>query len=145
MPEDSQNNPDTRSPETPAEHLLANCRPQPAIPAVLALLLMVMMPMLSPGAAVDGWQLWLIGAGLLVSAGLAIAAGFCSFAPQVFWLMLAAWAHNLAARAALPDILMMLLFGCAVGVVLMIFLQLWRVVTGRFVPTLSTAEPEPES
>jgi membrane protein implicated in regulation of membrane protease activity len=79
---------------------------------------------------------WLIAAGILVSCGLAIAAGFCSFFPPLAWMALAllclnstrAWASPLPVRVAF-------LAGVFASVV-MLAIQAWRVRTGRFVPTI---------
>lgn len=128
-----------RPPHTLGEHVTANCRPQPAIPAVIVMLPAALLPLLmlgAPGNAAAGWLLWLIGAAFLGSAALAIAAGFCSLAPQLIWLMLALWARSLIERAGAPDILLYTLYLCAAAVIAMIGVQLWRIATRRFVPTV---------
>ena len=132
-----------REPHGWFEHVAANCRPQPAIPAVLAFFLLVLLPMMSASSVADGistWQLWLITAGVVVSCGLAIAAGFCSLAPPVIWVVFAAWGLSLAGRAGLPVFHTAVIYlGMAVAAVV-ILIQLWRVRTRRFVPTVIDAE-----
>ena len=127
-----------RPPATLAEHVVSNCRPQPAIPAVLVLFLMVLMPAmtLQASAAQGGWMVWVIAAGVVISCALAIAAGFCSFAPQALWIALALWAMQLFGRAGLPQALQQLLVTGIAVATLMIAVQAWRVATGRFVPTV---------
>jgi hypothetical protein len=128
-----------RPPRTAAEHVLANCRPQPAIPAVLIFFLMVLMPAVtleSQSVGSGGWLLWMIGAGIVISCALAIAAGFCSFAPQALWIGLALWAATLFERLELPGALRWLLIAGILSAAGMMIVQLWRVTTGRFVPTV---------
>ena len=128
-----------RSPQTVLEQVLANCRPQPAIPAVLALLLMVLLPaMLAPSDPdqIGAWLLWLIPAGIAVSCGLAIAAGFCSLAPQAIWMVLAVWALSLIGRAGFPEIHSITVYAGMVAVFIMFAVQVWRIATRRFVPTM---------
>ena len=137
----------TRAPATRAEHVLTNCRPQPAIPAVLAMLLLVLLPLMQvAGSEADAGtvRIWLVAAGLVSSAGLAFAAGLCSFAPQIIWLLLAAWAHSLLGRAEMPVPLFWLLYLAIACVAAGIIAQLWRVLTGRFVPTIRLADPDEE-
>ena len=125
-----------RPPATLQEHVTSNCRPHPAIPAVLAFFLLVLMPAISLQPASPGWVLWGIAVGIVVSCGLAVAAGFCSFAPQVIWIALALWAMQLFERGAAPGALRQLLIAGIVAAALMIVVQAWRVATGRFVPTI---------
>ena len=125
-----------RSPQTTAEHITANCRPQPAIPAVLAIFLLVLMPALSASNGLSDWHLWLVPAGLVISCGLAIAAGFCSLAPHVIWVFLALWANTLLLRAGFPGFHTGLLYLALAITVIMFIVQLWRIRTRRFVPTI---------
>ncbi|HHQ13409.1 MAG TPA: hypothetical protein ENK16_00120, partial [Chromatiales bacterium] len=86
-----------RAPAGPVEIVLANFRPQPAIPAVLVFMLSVLIPILSlspQGGAASSSSvfMWLVPLGILASCGLAIAAGFCSFFPQTIWIVAAVWA-----------------------------------------------------
>jgi len=125
-----------RPPQTTAENITANCRPQPAIPAVLAIFLLVLMPALSASNGLSDWHLWLVPVGLVLSCGLAIAAGFCSLAPHVIWVVLALWANTLLLRAGFPGFYTGLLYlGIAITAIMFI-VQLWRIRTRRFVPTI---------
>ncbi len=126
-----------RPPQTLTEQVLANSRPQPAIPALLALMLMVLLPALSAKTGISAWQIWLIPAGVMVSAGLAIAAGFCSLAPQLIWVALSLWGLTLIDKADLPAWHNMIFYFGLAAVSAMFFVQIWRIVTGRFVPTIS--------
>ena len=132
-----------REPHGWFEHVVANCRPQPAIPAVLVFFLLVLLPMMSASPVVDDlstWRLWLIPAGVVVSCGLAIAAGFCSLAPPIIWIVFAAWGLSLAGRAGLPVFHTTVFYlGMAVAAV-MILIQIWRIRTRRFVPTVIDAD-----
>jgi hypothetical protein len=132
-----------REPRGWQEHVVANCRPQPAIPAVLAFFVLVLIPLMpaaAPAAEISTWQLWLIPAGLAISCGLAIAAGFCSVAPPLIWIVFATWGLSLAERAGLPVVHMAIIYlGIAVAVI-MVFVQIWRIRTRRFVPTVVDAE-----
>jgi hypothetical protein len=116
--------------------VLANCRPQPAIPALLLLLLTLMMALPAanqpqPGALIA----WGVPLGLLASAGLALAAGFCSFFPPFAWLALAWLASGRLGSIAAPLIEPALWAGSAIAL-LAVVIQTWRVATQRFVPTL---------
>lgn len=132
----------TRTPRTPLEILTANCRPQPAIPALLVLLFCGLFA----GAAVQGgsgsFAAWGLTAGLLVSCGLAIAAGFCSVFPTLAWIALAAllFRSSVAALALHSRVALGIGMLAATG---MTFVQIWRVRTGRFVPTISDRAPGP--
>ena len=128
-----------RPPRGLAETVTANLRPQPAIPAVLVFLLTILW---SVGAATgpgepSAWLL-LVPAGLATSCALAIAAGFCSFFPQLAWILLAAWALKFAGvDGPLPAYnRYLLLVGMAAAAAAAI-LQFWRVRTGRFQPTIT--------
>ncbi len=132
----------SRAPQTAFETLIANCRPQPAIPAVLVM----MLTLVGAGSAVgaEAWTGWLIGAGILASCGLGIAAGFCSLAPPLAWLGLAWVGRGLLAAAAGAPYTRYVLMLCGVASVAMIAVQIWRIRTGRFVPTIEEA-PDEES
>jgi len=131
-----------RPPQTTAEHITANCRPQPAIPAVLAIFLLVLLPALSASGGISDWHLWLVPVGLVVSCGLAIAAGFCSLAPHAIWAVLALWANTLLPRAGFPGIHTGLLYLCLAVTAVMFVVQLWRIKTRRFVPTIRVGTGE---
>lgn len=126
----------SRPPASAFEALTANCRPQPAIPALLVLLITMMGATSATG---DGpaWTGWLIGAGLLASCGLAIAAGFCSLAPPAGWLVLAFLGSGVLSAAPGAAYLRVALLVCAAAAMGMIGLQLWRIRTGQFVPTIA--------
>lgn len=119
-----------------SETALAHCRPQPAIPAVLSMLLLVLYPLISNAMAGSGWLPLLVAAGTLVSCGLAIAAGFCSFFPPLIWLGLAGWCSTLPGFAALPGYNTVVLMLGAVCAVAMLGVQAQRVRSGQFVPTV---------
>lgn len=125
-----------RRPATLVERVVSNCRPAPAIPAVLAFFLLVLVPIMSAQSALSGWLIWVVAAGIVISCGLAIAAGFCSFAPQAIWIALALWGMQLVERVAAPDALSQLLMAGIAAAGLTIILQAWRVATCRFVPTI---------
>lgn len=137
-----------RPPEGWLETLQANSRPQPAIPAVLVLLLSIMIPVMSlqPGATPDHTSIaWLLlPIALLASCGLAIAAGFCSVFPQIIWILIAAWALKFTvAGGPMPSYNRYLLIAGMLACTGMFFFQVYRVHTGRFVPTVRDPEPEP--
>ena len=122
--------------------ILANVRPQPAIPSAIVFFLSMIWPIMF--ADPDGLSApfgnsfahYLIALGLVVSVGLAIAAGFCSLFPQALWIVLALWGLSLIDRNGLPPELRNVL---GLGIVLAVFMigfQLWRILTQRFVPTL---------
>jgi hypothetical protein len=115
--------------------LRAHCRPRPAIPALLVLLMGLMIALPAAGRPEVGPLVaWGMPIALVVSAGLALAAGFCSFFPPIAWLAVVALGSKpllAASAAAIPAAL-------AIGAVLAIAaigIQGWRVATGRFVPT----------
>lgn len=124
----------TRAPQTAFEALVANCRPQPAIPAVLVMMLTLVGASSAAGGGASAG--WLIGAGLLASCGLGIAAGFCSFAPPLAWLGLAWLGRGLFEAAAGAPYTGYALLLCSVAAVAMLGVQAWRVATGRFVPSI---------
>ena len=127
-----------RPPQNWQETLVANSRPQPAIPAVLVFFLAVLMPtMFMAGADPQPlWQILLVALGIVASCGLAIAAGFCSVAPQAIWFALAVWALNLDCSASIAPVNETLLMIGMVSVIAMIGVQIWRVRTAQFVPTI---------
>lgn len=133
--------PAVRTPETVGEKLLANFRPQPAIPALIVLIVSILVPAMTfvPGtAADDGGSLFLllIPVGIVVSCGLAVAAGFCSLFPQLAWIALAAWALKFTQSGPLPGYNRMVLLAGIVAAAAMVVVQIWRVRTGRFQPTI---------
>ena len=128
----------TRPPGSALERALANCRPQPAIPAVIVFIFFVVIPSAAFSAAGGtGWPYWVMAGGIAASCGLAIAAGFCSLFPQTAWIVLAAWFWNRAAELPLPAPHRILLIAGFVAAGAMIVVQLWRIGTGTFVPTVS--------
>jgi hypothetical protein len=133
---------DHQIPQSLQARLIANCRPQPAIPAVLTFFGLVLIPamVLAPNGG-TAWGPVLIVIGILVSGALAIAAGFCSVFPQTVWLVLAAWFLATPASAPVQDLLV---FGM-ITVTIMLAVQIWRVLTGRFVPTIETGQGQPNS
>ena len=120
------------------EVVLANCRPQPALPAVLVFMLTLLLAMSAARSVGDpGWIAWLVPLGVLASAALAVGAGFCSLFPQAAWLALAVWAlPTLTAGGPLPFTAYVVYLGFA-AVIIMFAVQLWRIATRRFVPTLA--------
>lgn len=139
-----------RPPRGLLETVTANCRPQPAIPAVLVLLLSVIIPVLgqgpgAPPAGADGSLLMLlVPVGLLASCGLAIAAGFCSLFPQAVWILIAGWALKFTVPGGpLPGYNAWVLRAGMAAAGVMLLVQLWRIATGRFVPTIQDPPPEP--
>lgn len=132
----------TRAPRTTLETVTANSRPQPAIPAVLVLMLCGLFA----GAAMQGgsgsFAAWALTVGLLASCGLAIAAGFCSVFPPLAWIGLA-WLLFGAAASELAMHTRVALGAGTVAAVAMTLAQVWRVRTRRFVPTITEDEPEP--
>lgn len=128
----------TQIPRTRFDQITAHLRPQPAIPAVAVLMLSVAFAASSTSAST--FVPWLIGAGILASCSLAVAAGFCSFFPQLAWIVLALlflnargeWAHAAPVRVAF--------FAGLVMAAAMVAVQAWRVRTGRFVPTFEDDE-----
>lgn len=130
-----------RAPATLLESAIANCRPQPAIPAVLVLLFTLMFAGASGGApsgadsATAGT--WIVTAGIVASCGLAVAAGFCSYFPPLAWIAVAFLSRGLLfAVPGRPVVTVALAAGTAAAAA-MLLVQFWRVRTGKFVPTVS--------
>ena len=120
------------------ETALAHCRPQPAIPALLAMFVFVLLPAVSGVPEAGAWKAWLMHAGVVVSCALAVAAGFCSLAPHALWAILAVWAVSLLA-GNLPT-LSILLYSGLLTVAVMAAVQAWRIITRRFVPTIRDSD-----
>lgn len=136
-----------RPPEGLVETVTANCRPQPAIPGVLVLMLTLLLPVMSQDPQASGPSesllMWAVPVGILASCGLAIAAGFCSFFPQLAWIGLATWGMKFtAAGGPLPAYNRWVLVAGMVAATLMLGVQLWRVITRRFVPTIVDADDD---
>jgi len=130
-----------RPPVGLVETLMANCRPQPAIPALLVLFITLTIAVVSVGSSPvpqteAGPFSLLIPAGLLLSCGLAVAAGFCSFAPPLGWIVVAAWGLRFAENGVLPAYNRYVLLSGIVIAAVMMLVQAWRVGTGRFRPTI---------
>ena len=130
-----------RAPETLIETLLANFKPQPAIPALIVLIFSIIAPAIlaDPGAAPgDNGSVWLllIPVGIVISCGLAVAAGFCSLFPPLAWIAIAVWAFKFTQSGPLPGYNRMVLLAGIVVAAAMIVVQIWRVRTGRFRPTI---------
>ena len=138
-----------RPPEGLRETLLANSRPQPAIPAVALLLLAIAIPVMSlaPGETPNHENaslVWLlVPLAILASCGLAVAAGFCSVFPQLAWILIATWALKFTQIGGpLPGYNRYFLLVGMLACGLMFIYQVHRVRTGRFVPTVLDPEPE---
>lgn len=125
-----------RPPRTALEMFTANSRPQPALPAVLVLLLCGLFAGFAVQAGSASAAAWALTAGLLVSCGLAIAAGFCSVFPTLAWIALAALLFNKSVAVLAPHSRFALGTGMLAAAA-MTLVQVWRVRTGRFVPTIS--------
>ena len=125
-----------RPPRTALEVFTANSRPQPAIPAVLVLLLCGLFAGYAVQSGNSSGAAWALTAGLLVSCGLAVAAGFCSVFPTLAWIALAALLFNRSVALLAPHSRVALGAGMLVAAA-MTLVQVWRVRTGRFVPTIS--------
>ena len=132
----------TRSPRTPLEIITANSRWQPAIPAILVLLLCGLFAGSAVKAGGASFAAWGLTAGLLASCGLAIAAGFCSVFPTLAWIGLAGLLFKSSVAALAPHSRVALGAGMVAAAV-MTLVQVWRVRTGRFVPTISDEPTEP--
>lgn len=133
--------PVTRPPRTTLEKLTANSRPQPAIPAVLVLMICGLFAGAAVQAGSGSLAAWGLTAGLLASCGLAVAAGFCSVFPTLAWIGLA-W---LLLGGAAPELAVHTRVALAAGTfaaAAMTLVQVWRVKTGRFVPTITEDAPE---
>lgn len=127
----------TRAAVTPLESLLANCRPQPAIPAVLVLLLTLMLATTSAGTVEAGLLVtWGIPLGILASCGLAVASGFCSFFPPLVWIALAWFGLGIISRTPAATAGSVAVYAGMLIALAMLVLQAWRVRTGRFTPTI---------
>ena len=129
--------PAVRAPEGVVETLIANFRPQPAIPAVFVLFLTVVMAVFTfdPDAE-RGMLIALAPVAILASCGLAIAAGFCSLFPHAIWILIAAWALKFTTSGPLPPYNRYVLLAGMIACVVMFVVQIWRVRTGRFTPTI---------
>lgn len=121
-------------------NVLAHCRPQPAIPALLLLMLTLLVALPAAGAATPGALIaWGVPLGLLGSAALALAAGFCSFFPPVAWLAIAWLAAGSLRAIESTWIEPALWFGSAIAAAALA-IQAWRVATRRFVPTIAKGD-----
>ena len=124
--------------------LLMHSRPAPAIPAVLLCMLAFSLSILTakPDQPIDGTSVIaiLVTLGIVSSCGLAIAAGFCSLAPQIIWLLLGWWGLQLTESGVLAAYNDIVIKAGMVAVVSMFGLQLWRIKTGRFQPTPPAAQ-----
>lgn len=115
--------------------LTGHFRPRPAIPAMLVLLIGLMIALPAAGRPDIGPLVaWGVPIALVVSAGLALAAGFCSFFPPLAWLAVVALASKPLLAVAGAGVRIALLTG-AVLAIAALAVQGWRVATGRFVPT----------
>jgi hypothetical protein len=122
--------------------ILAHLRPQPAIPAAFVLLLTSVLARMAMGASEPGLLMtWGVPLGLLASAGLALAAGFCSFFPPLIWLVLAWWGPLAAPNPKIAALPVTLWIATAVAVA-GLGIQAFRVATGRFKPTI---EPDQDT
>lgn len=126
----------TRAPRTTLETVSANARPQPAIPAMLVLMLCGLFVGAAMKAGSGSVAAWALTAGLLASCGLAVAAGFCSVFPTLAWIGLA-WLLFGATASELAMHTRVALGAGTVAAVAMTVAQVWRVRTGRFVPTIT--------
>jgi len=119
------------------QRILAHLRPQPAIPAVFVLLLTSVLARMALGSSEPGLLMtWGVPLGLLASAGLALAAGFCSFFPPLIWLVLAWWGPLAALNPEIPSLQITLWIATAVALAAL-GIQAWRVSTGQFKPTIA--------
>lgn len=129
--------PATRAPQGLVENIVANCRPQPAIPGLLVLFLTVLIAVFTYDPAVERSVLaLLIPVGIIASCGLAIAAGFCSFFPTLVWILVGWWAMKFTIAGPLPAYNRYVLMAGMGAAATMLIVQGWRVATGRFVPTV---------
>jgi RsiW-degrading membrane proteinase PrsW (M82 family) len=81
---------------------------------------------------------WGIPLGVLVSCGLAVAAGFCSFFPHLIWMALAGLGLGLIAQTPAHAWGTAAIYAGLVATLAGLLLQVWRVRTGRFRPTIRT-------
>lgn len=132
----------TRPPRTTLETLTANSRPQPAIPAVLVLMICGLFAGAAVTAGSGSLAAWGLTLGLLASCGLAVAAGFCSVFPTLAWIGLAWLLFGRTAPALALHTQVALAAGTIAAAVMML-VQVWRVRTGRFVPTITEDESGP--
>ncbi len=126
---------------SPAVHpwatLAAHFRPQPAIPAVLVMLITLVSASRAAGAVeASAVVTWGIPLGVVVSCGLAVASGFCSFFPHLIWMALAGLGLGLIAETPAPAWGTAAVYTGLVATLAGLLLQVWRVRTGRFRPTL---------
>lgn len=135
--------PGGRAPRGWLESVIANCRPQPAIPALLVLLLTTLVPVTSqsppgaPPADASPALMLLVPVGILASCGLAIAAGFCSLFPTAAWIALAFWVLRFTQPGGpLPAYNAYVIGAGVLAATAMFVIQLWRIRTRRFVPTI---------
>jgi hypothetical protein len=134
-----------RPPRNFVERLFVNCRPQPAIPAVIVFFFAVILPIMSqsPGTGADDAGFWLtllVSVGIIASCALAIGASFCSVFPQAAWFVLARWSLGLPTTGVMPvynQVLILLGMAAMAG---MLVYQVWRVRVGKFVPTIREYE-----
>ena len=126
-----------RLPANAWESLSANFRPQPAIPSALVFFFLVLLPIMGQVAGnLSAGRAILVAIGIACSSGLAVAAGFCSLFPQLLWLLLASWLVSDARFAMLPLFDQVLLIAGFLATSTMFVVQIWRIRTGRFVPTI---------
>jgi hypothetical protein len=140
-PAGEEDGPPVRTPQTPGEKLRANFKPQPAIPALIVLIISILVPAMSHDPnMVNGDSgsmfLLLIPLGIVVSCGLAVAAGFCSLFPQIAWIAMATWALKFTQGGPLPAYNRWVLLAGIVAAAAMVVMQIWRVKTGKFQPTI---------
>jgi len=135
----SQPSPQSREPQGLFEQITANSRPKPAIPALFATFAFVLFPistMLTQSTEPASWQLWLVPLGLVASCALAIGAGLCSVAPPAIWILCAIWILSLIERVGLPMAHSYITFAGIAASAITIVVQIWRIRTGRFTPTI---------
>lgn len=126
-----------RPPQTLAETIVANCRPQPAIPALLVLVVTLLYARSVAGADdASAWSVAIVMGGVAVSCGLAIAAGFCSLFPPLAWIAVACLGLGAFGSASWSGLARATVFVGVFAAALMACAQVWRVRTGRFVPTV---------
>lgn len=123
--------------------LAAHFRPRPAIPAMLVLLLGLMLAMPAAGRGDFGpLVVWGVPIALVGSAALALAAGFCSFVPPLAWLGVVALGSR--SLLAIPTVTIPVALGIGAALaVAALAIQVWRVATGRFVPTPAESADAP--
>jgi len=127
------------SEQTQSYPLLLHFRTRPAIPSLFVLFVAVLMPMMFAdvgGKDLYGMRMAIVMTGLCGSTALAVGAGFCTLSVQLLWLALSPWVYSYFVRTSAPDYCLTIFYMCALAVVAMFFLQLWRIKTGKFVPTV---------